>query len=119
MSGRLGCNNVSGAYRMDGDVLVADKLAMTQMACVPRLMDQEQRLSDLLSSRPTVSSTPDVDRVVITSGEETLVLIGRPASGGPARRGHTVGARRHRAGGHRVERAGEGDVDAQVRRAPS
>ncbi len=41
-----GCNTMFGAYTVDGDVLSAPTLAMTEMACDPALMEQDTWISD-------------------------------------------------------------------------
>ncbi len=43
-----GCNSMGGPYAIVGDRLVADRLATTEMACDPALMDQDRWLAGLL-----------------------------------------------------------------------
>jgi heat shock protein HslJ/uncharacterized lipoprotein YbaY len=50
LAGSASCNQYSGSYSLTGeDLRVSSKTAMTLMACVPELMDQESRLLQLLS----------------------------------------------------------------------
>ena len=44
-----GCNSMGGAYRLDGDRLVAPQLAMTDMGCAQALMTQDEWVADLLN----------------------------------------------------------------------
>ena len=51
-----GCNNLASTWSVEGDVLVVGPMAMTEMACdPPALMDQDTWLSSVLTSRPTVA----------------------------------------------------------------
>ncbi len=43
VSGSTGCNRFTGAATFEGEVLKFGQLATTQRACVPALMDQEQK----------------------------------------------------------------------------
>ncbi|MFA5494921.1 MAG: META and DUF4377 domain-containing protein [Porticoccaceae bacterium] len=64
--GRLGisggCNQISGAYRIEGDTLHPDQLVQTMMACEPSLMVREaairQYLEHPLTLQITASSPP-------------------------------------------------------------
>jgi heat shock protein HslJ/uncharacterized lipoprotein YbaY len=50
LAGSGSCNRYSGSYALTGEVLsVSSKTAMTMMACVPALMEQESRFMQLLS----------------------------------------------------------------------
>lgn len=50
LAGSGSCNQYSGSYTLTGeDLRVSSKTAMTMMACVPELMQQESRLLQLLS----------------------------------------------------------------------
>jgi heat shock protein HslJ len=71
-----GCNQMSSGYALEGDVLVVDATAMTQMACIPAsLMDQDTWLSALLTSRPTVAL--DGDMLTLTSDGTVVTLQDR------------------------------------------
>lgn len=71
-----GCNTMSGPYTLDGDTLVAEQLAMTEMGCSPELMDQDTWLAGLLTSRPTLALADD-DTLTLTSGTTVLSLLDR------------------------------------------
>lgn len=49
IAGRGGCNRYNGAYRLQGTALTIGPLAMTRMACVPALMEVEQRFASALA----------------------------------------------------------------------
>ncbi|MDP2030153.1 MAG: META domain-containing protein [Thiobacillus sp.] len=50
LAGSGSCNQYSGSYTLTGeDLRVSSKTAMTMMACVPELMQQESRMLQLLS----------------------------------------------------------------------
>jgi len=50
LAGGGSCNRYSGSYTLTGEGLsVSSKTAMTMMACVPELMQQESRFMQLLS----------------------------------------------------------------------
>jgi heat shock protein HslJ len=68
-----GCNQMSGAYSLDGDVIVVDTMVTTEMACDPALMDQDQSLADFLTSRPTF--TLSGNDLVLTSGETVMTML--------------------------------------------
>jgi heat shock protein HslJ len=68
-----GCNAMSGAFEEDGGVLVVEDLAMTQMACEPAtLMEQDDWLSTFLQSGPQVAL--DGETLTLTSGGTAMVL---------------------------------------------
>lgn len=66
-----GCNSIGGAYALSDGVLVADDLASTMMACADDLMDQDQRLSTLLTSRPSIALSGST---LTIGGDDELVL---------------------------------------------
>ena len=68
ISANAGCNTMNGAATWDGDTLqVAGPLAMTMMACDEALMDQDQWLSEFLTSSPALA----VDAETLTLGDDT------------------------------------------------
>lgn len=69
----LGCNSLSGAYRLEGGVLVLeDGLAMTEMGCDPPRHAQDEWFAELLGSRPTV----DVEGETLTlTADDTVVVL--------------------------------------------
>lgn len=54
VSGRAGCNTYSGSYRVSGDSLSVDGVAVTMMACLPELADQEAAFLDILNGLKSV-----------------------------------------------------------------
>ena len=69
-----GCNQLSGAWALDGDVLVVDAMASTMMACEPAaLMDQDTWLSSFLTSEPVV--TVEGDELTLTAGASSITLV--------------------------------------------
>lgn len=75
LSANAGCNSMNGGYTLDGDVLKVSAMASTQMACDEALMDQDSRLSELLTSSPTVAV--DGDGMVLTSGDASITFLDR------------------------------------------
>lgn len=68
----LGCNQLSGDYRLEGDVLVIRGLAMTEMGCPPERMDQDAWFAELLQSRPTLRI--DGDTLVLTGATSAVTF---------------------------------------------
>lgn len=69
-----GCNSIGGSsWQLDGGRLVVADLAMTEMACEPAaLMDQEAWLVALLTAMPTAAVDGDV--LTLTAGAQSLTL---------------------------------------------
>ena len=68
-----GCNNLIGGYEIDGGVLQVEQLAQTLMACEDDLQRQDEWISNLLTSGPTVSLDGDV---LTISGQDVTVVFG-------------------------------------------
>ena len=51
----IGCNRIDGAYRVDGQRLIAGPFVTTEMACDNRLVQQEAAVNALLASAPLLS----------------------------------------------------------------
>ncbi len=88
LTASAGCNTMGGSFTIEGTALVVGTLAMTEMACAEAIMAQEQWLSHLLSSKPTVG----IEGVSLTLAGEgsTAVLIDRAvAEAAPPIRGTT------------------------------
>ena len=68
----LGCNQMSGDYELEGDVLVVGQLAMTEMGCPPERMDQDRWFAELLQSRPTLRI--DGDTLVLAGAATTVTF---------------------------------------------
>jgi heat shock protein HslJ len=69
---QAGCNNIAGGYTIADGVLQADNLLTTEMACDDALMDQDQRVVELLTSDPAIAV--DGTTLTIGSGDISLVL---------------------------------------------
>lgn len=70
-----GCNQLSGAYSLDGATLVVDNLASTQMACDTARQAQDEWLAGLLTARPTVALAGD--DLTLTTPQDELRLKDR------------------------------------------
>jgi len=75
VGGSGGCNSMGGDYTVDGDVLRATVLSMTEMACDEDRMAQDEWLAALLTGNPKVAL--DGDTLTITGATSTLVLLDR------------------------------------------
>ncbi|HEX4901383.1 MAG TPA: META domain-containing protein [Acidimicrobiales bacterium] len=71
----LGCNQLGGRYRLDGDVLVVDELFTTDMGCDPRRHAQDGWFADLLGGRPTLAVAGD--DLTITRGSTVVTFRDR------------------------------------------
>lgn len=74
VSANAGCNSMGGPYRIEGDRLIADELATTEMACDPALMEQDRWLADLLGG---ATITLDGDTLTMENGTVRLTLVDR------------------------------------------
>lgn len=73
LSANAGCNNLSGAYTLDGDTLtLTEDAASTMMACEAELMEQDEWLISFLSGG--VDAALEGDQLTLTDGEVTLEL---------------------------------------------
>jgi heat shock protein HslJ len=69
-----GCNSMGGPYAIDGDHLVVRQLAMTEMACEPRLMGQDAWLASLLDG---ATIRLDGDTLTLSNDGAALTLVDR------------------------------------------
>jgi heat shock protein HslJ len=69
-----GCNSMGGPYVVDGGVLRAPQLAMTEMGCEPARMAQDQWLAGLLDG---AALTLDGDTLTLAKDGVTLTLVDR------------------------------------------
>lgn len=74
VSASAGCNSMGGPYRIEGDRLIADQLATTEMACDPALMEQDRWLADLLGG---ATIALDGDTLTLTKVAVRLTLLDR------------------------------------------
>jgi heat shock protein HslJ len=70
-----GCNHMSGAFTIEGDVLRVTSLGSTAIGCDAALHDQDQWLQDLLTGSPTI--TLDDPELRLETADATLRLIDR------------------------------------------
>jgi heat shock protein HslJ len=75
LSANAGCNTLAGGYSVDGGTLTAGPLAMTEMACEPDLMAQDEWLAALLGGGPTL--TGDGDELNVDGGAGSITLLDR------------------------------------------
>lgn len=75
LSAQAGCNTMLGGYEVDGNTLVVDGLAMTEMGCPEDLMAQDAWLAALLESGPALAV--DGDTLILTGGSTVLTLQDR------------------------------------------
>ena len=73
ISGRAGCNRLSGSFASDGTRLTVGSVAATRMACEPALMAQEARVLVLLRQSLGISFDGR-GRMVLSAGGATMVL---------------------------------------------
>jgi heat shock protein HslJ len=73
LSINAGCNTMFGGYTVEGDVLSAPTMAMTEMACDPALMEQDAWISGLISNGPTV--TVDGDTLTIAGPDAQTITF--------------------------------------------
>ncbi len=78
LSASAGCNTIGWTYQVDGDTLVLEGGAMTEMGCDPDLHAQDEWLSAFLSSRPTVAASGN--DLVLTSGDTVMDLLDAEAA---------------------------------------
>ncbi|NCD15939.1 MAG: META domain-containing protein [Actinobacteria bacterium] len=71
VSANAGCNTIFGEAQWDGGTLEAEQLASTLMACDNALMAQDEWLTALLTSSPTLS----VDGTTLTIGDATGLTL--------------------------------------------
>jgi heat shock protein HslJ len=69
LGANAGCNQMSGAYSLDGATLVVGNLASTMMACDSARQAQDEWLTALLTGRPTVTLAGD-DLTLATAKDE-------------------------------------------------
>ncbi|WP_310447750.1 META domain-containing protein [Thiobacillus sp.] len=73
LSGSASCNRYSGSYHLSGEGLsMSSKTAMTLMACVPTLMQQESRFMQLLSQVRRFRFGADGALILETDGGGTV-----------------------------------------------
>jgi len=77
LTAQAGCNTLGGSYRVTGSTLeVSNDMQSTMMACPPGYAEQDQWLTQFLTSGPTVSL--DGTTLTLASGGVTMVLSAAP-----------------------------------------
>jgi heat shock protein HslJ len=69
-----GCNSMGGPYTIAGDRLTVGQLAMTEMACAPALMDQDQWLASLIDG---ATVRLEGDTLTLAKAATALTLVDR------------------------------------------
>jgi heat shock protein HslJ len=71
-----GCNYISGSYSITGGVLVVTELGMTLIGCEEQQAAQDDRIAQLLQSRPKIDWSDST--LVLTTPDLTLTLTRLP-----------------------------------------
>jgi heat shock protein HslJ len=78
LSASAGCNTMTGAYTITGNVLSVPMLASTRMACVDTAVaEQETWFAAFLAASPTFTLTDGI--LTLTDGTDTVVFTGAPS----------------------------------------
>ncbi len=72
---RAGCNIMGGSYAVDGDTLVTDALAMTEMGCDQARHEQDDWISTFFGQRPAIALSGD--DLVLTVDDTVMTLLDR------------------------------------------
>jgi heat shock protein HslJ len=75
LAAHAGCNHFGALYRIEGGVLGLTDGAMTEMACEPTLMEQDDWIFAFLGSQPLVRL--DGDELVLEDGDTIITLLDR------------------------------------------
>lgn len=70
--GRASCNNYTGEYVLTGAELAVSRLAATEKACAPALMEQERRFLDILQQARRFTLTPEGALILYAEDDRTL-----------------------------------------------
>lgn len=69
LSGSAGCNSYAGGYKVEGDQLTTDAIAMTEMACVQDgVMQQEAKFAEAFTNVKTYKLGGEVLELIDSSG---------------------------------------------------
>jgi len=72
---RAGCNIMGGSYAVDGDTLVTDALAMTEMGCDQARHEQDDWISTFFGQLPAIALSGD--DLVLTVDDTVMTLLDR------------------------------------------
>jgi len=75
VSGSTGCNSYSASYKLKGNGLRFGPAAATRRACVPALMDQEQRFTRVLDATTSYRQDGEFLRLFNDQGQELARLV--------------------------------------------
>ena len=75
LGANAGCNSIGGTYRIEGGKLIVEATGMTEMGCDQPRHDQDDWLSEFLSSNPTVRLAGD--ELTLESGSVVVRLLDR------------------------------------------
>jgi heat shock protein HslJ len=75
LSAGAGCNSMSGPYSFDGDKLVMNSMATTEIGCEAPLAAQDDWLAGFLRARPTAELVEP--RLTLSTSSEILTLLDR------------------------------------------
>lgn len=70
-----GCNTMGGTYRIADGVLLVGDLSMTEMACQPDLMAQDEWIGAFIGARPTVTLAGN--ELKLQAGDTVVTLLDR------------------------------------------
>lgn len=77
VNGNASCNRFSGTYSFDdANLVISRSLIATKMMCLPALMEQEQRLFDVLPNAVSVT----IENGIVTLRDEKNVQVLKAAS---------------------------------------
>lgn len=76
LSGSTGCNRFTTRYRIRGDLLMLEPIAVTRRSCIPALGEQESRYLDILNNVDQHFIDP-LGRLVLKSSEGGSLLATR------------------------------------------
>lgn len=76
LSGTTGCNSYTTGFEVDGDLLVVSEIAVTAMACIGEVSDQEAAFLAVLGDSPTFALV-DTDVQLIIEGSSGSTLVAR------------------------------------------
>ena len=74
---RVGCNTISGSYRLEVNRLITSSGVATEIGCSPELLAQDQLVSRILSENPSVVHGHNMD-MMLTSKAGMIELQGPP-----------------------------------------
>ncbi len=77
LSGTTGCNQFTTSFTTDGDALVLEPAAVTLMACLDEVADQEAAFLALLGDSPTYQLADDDEVLLLESASGATMTAQR------------------------------------------